>query len=195
MGTEQRRCSSGLGEDGEAERLRKEVRLQYAAMCEEKAQLAEAKLEDLRKEVVYRKTALAGCRQALAKCDANEAELLQKLEEADLGIPRRKEELVSLQDSIGRRRDALWAIHPALVSLQEEEDLKNEKKLEEKGEEDKEEEKHLERVGEKVEEGPEEKEKREGMAWLEMVEERSKLSFDEVLGIVTKNKKKKEREA
>ena len=74
--------------------------------------------------------------------------------------------LISLQDSIGRRRDALWAIHPALVSLQEEEDLKNEKKLEEKGEEeelkeDKEEEKHLERVGEKVEEGPEEKEKRE----------------------------------
>ena len=52
------------------------------------------------------------------------------------------------------------------MSLQEEEDLKNEKKLEEKGEEvevkeDKEEEKHLERVGEKVEEGPEEKEKRE----------------------------------
>merc|ERR1712192_67146 len=38
------------------------------------------------------------------------------------------------------------------------------------------------------------KEKREGMAWLEMVEERSKLSFGEVLGIVTKNKKKKERE-
>jgi len=191
-----RRCS-GLGDEGEAERLRKEVRLQYAAMCEEKAQLAEAKLEDLRKEVVYRKTALAGCRQALAKCDANEAELLQKLEEADLGILRRKEELVSLQDSIGRRRDALWAIHPALVSLQEEEDLKNEKKLEEKGEEVevKEDEKHLERVGEKVEEGPEEKEKREGMAWLEMVEERSKLSFDEVLGIVTKNKKKKEREA
>ena len=74
--------------------------------------------------------------------------------------------LISLQDSIGRRRDALWAIHPALVSLQEEEDLKNEKKLEEKGEEEevkeeKEEEKHLERVGEKVEEGPEEKEKRE----------------------------------
>ena len=77
--------------------------------------------------------------------------------------------LISVQDSIGRRRDALWAIHPALVSLQEEEDLKNEKKMEEKGEdgevkedkEDKEEEKHLERVGEKVEEGPEEKEKRE----------------------------------
>ena len=73
---------------------------------------------------------------------------------------------ISLQDSIGRRRDALWAIHPALVSLQEEEDLKNEKKLEEKGEEvevkeDKEEEKHLKRVEEKEEEGPEEKEKRE----------------------------------
>ena len=74
--------------------------------------------------------------------------------------------LISLQDSIGRRRDALWAIHPALVSLQEEEDLKNEKKIEEKGEdgevkEDKEEEKHLKRVEEKEEEGPEEKEKRE----------------------------------
>ena len=77
--------------------------------------------------------------------------------------------LISLQDSIGRRRDALWAIHPALVSLQEEEDLKNEKKMEEKGEdgevkedkEDKEEEKHLMRVEEKEEEGPEEKEKRE----------------------------------
>jgi len=190
----ERRCS-GLGEEGEAERLRKEVRLQYAAMCEEKAQLAEARLEDLRKEVVYRKTALAGCRQALAKCDASEAELLQKLEEADLGILRRKEELVSLQDSIGRRRDALWAIHPALVSLQEE-DVENEKK-EEEGQLAKEEteEKHLERVEEKVEEVPaEEKEKREGMAWLELVEERSKLSFDEVLGIVTKNKKKKERE-
>ena len=70
------------------------------------------------------------------------------------------------QDSIGRRRDALWAIHPALVSLQEEEDLKNEKKSEEKGEEvevkeDKEEEMHLKRVEEKEEEGPEEKEKRE----------------------------------
>jgi len=176
-----------------AERLRKEVRLQYAAMCEEKAQLAEARLEDLRKEVVYRKTALAGCRQALAKCDASEAELLQKLEEADLGILRRKEELVSLQDSIGRRRDALWAIHPALVSLQEK-DVENEKIVEQLQKEEREE-KHLERVEEKVEEvTPEEKEKREGMAWLEMVEERSKLSFGEVLGIVTKNKKKKERE-
>ena len=79
---------------------------------------------------------------------------------------KKRNKVISLQDSIGRRRDALWAIHPALVSLQEEEDLKNEKKLEEKGEdgevkEDKEEEKHLERIGEKVEEGPEEKEKRE----------------------------------
>merc|ERR1711974_507201 len=132
----------------------------------------------------------------LAKCDASETELLQKLEEADLGILRRKEELVSLQDSIGRRRDALWAIHPALVSLQEE-DVESEKNMEEEkkeeGEEEKEE-KHFERVEEKVVELPaEEKEKREGMAWLELVEERSKLSFDEVLGIVTKNKKKKER--
>merc|ERR1711974_316460 len=68
-----------------------------------------------------------------------------------------------------------------------------EEKKEEKKEGEKEEE-HLERVEEKVEELPaEEKEKREGMAWLELVEERSKLSFDEVLGIVTKNKNKKER--
>merc|ERR1711974_6862 len=58
--------------------------------------------------------------------EKSETELLQKLEEADLGILRRKEELVSLQDSIGRRRDALWAIHPALVSLQEE-DVESEK--------------------------------------------------------------------
>ena len=87
-------------------------------------------MQDLRKEGIYLKTSLAGCRQELARAEAREADLVHSIEvrqrskgycvqEADQRVLRRKEALVGLQDSIARRGEALGHIHPDLANLQE----------------------------------------------------------------------------